>query len=1092
MVVLRTRKVYSKTDEDNEPVNKEERHTDNETDVIEENGVESSLEESCEERDIELEEGLENSEAEQELQSDTVVATKKRRVSSSTYTVGNSCITSADEIDGSGSFLFFKLHRGLDSVNVMLRNIIGKISNGQKDIIFRELECVILRTAFFPNFHNWAEESQNELTNSLLQWDSSEASLDDILREFSQNILSTRLVLTLKDKLSKRFRTRFENFWKHLAKIAPPELIQGNSFFPFLIERLEQFTFSSYRNIRYVATLICFSLVNGFISSEESARSQHSLFELHATHSKSQQKHQRNSTNLTGIAGHMDKIFNKVFVLRYRDICPEIRALAISNLQEWILNLPRSFLDDRFLKYIGWMLNDKASEVRASSLEAVENLLKIQEHWQRMQLFLRRFRKRIAEMVQDKDVQVAKKAIHVLELIMQISGLTAEEKNILFQLFTSDNRKPVREVATTCIGQIVEQIAYNTLPDNPVSRNSSAAAEPVPVLIRIARFILDERLNEDFFSNCLDILLKEIPVLKNWDAYFSVLLCRVNASSGDNYSDNERLIIAKMLLKLTQHLSKSSSPESSSKLRTKRINQQISGQGSQFQELCRSVLSNMQTCLIHYQADARMLLSLVPLIRCIDFESVRIYCIPETFREIANELKEMVHKHTPNFPLLAQCFLALREMSQMQDISFQNESTAVLSQLRNDISDSLRSHLQHEAMNSKRLTEENPPSSSNSTIFVKALALTTYGWELPTDCVDLLVDFAKTVNVCVSSLRSEDNIVSFSRLMLVCLIQKWQKFAEQEKTFDCEELLQQVSVLVSFEEHAFRLMYFIDQPEKKLVFYTITINSIQLLCFTRYRSSKFENSQSAEPEFYNQTLKTLGEQLCIYFKDSFKELWRQETVKDNANDSLLQKEEYASLFHFFRCYTQVCEYEDFPPPYRHLPLSLLVLSDWNFRSLGRQWLKKANVEDIAGGLFQYLKHFYEEHKQLRMFSNELCNILLRGKQGNTVTAFVLHFLALSLSPEDSYRLPAEAIKEISEQILSPLIRNMTPKEAKHCYREMLRRIPQIQTSELGQMPFEDIVNTIKTISESELHKDDLHSSLNSGNDLGTDAITSNV
>lgn len=46
---------------------------------------------------------------------------------------------------------------------------------------------------------------------------------------------------------------------------------------------------------------------------------------------------------------------------RYRDVDPEIRMSCIRSLGIWILSYPSLFLQDLYLKYLGWTLNDKVS-----------------------------------------------------------------------------------------------------------------------------------------------------------------------------------------------------------------------------------------------------------------------------------------------------------------------------------------------------------------------------------------------------------------------------------------------------------------------------------------------------------------------------------------------------------------------------------------------------------------------------------------------------------------------------------------------------------------------------------------------------------
>lgn len=46
---------------------------------------------------------------------------------------------------------------------------------------------------------------------------------------------------------------------------------------------------------------------------------------------------------------------------RYRDVDSDIRMACIHSLGVWILSYPSLFLQDLYLKYLGWTLNDKVS-----------------------------------------------------------------------------------------------------------------------------------------------------------------------------------------------------------------------------------------------------------------------------------------------------------------------------------------------------------------------------------------------------------------------------------------------------------------------------------------------------------------------------------------------------------------------------------------------------------------------------------------------------------------------------------------------------------------------------------------------------------
>lgn len=53
----------------------------------------------------------------------------------------------------------------------------------------------------------------------------------------------------------------------------------------------------------------------------------------------------------------------RLFMHRYRDVDPEIRMSCIKSLGIWVVSYPSFFLQDIYLKYLGWTLNDKVANV---------------------------------------------------------------------------------------------------------------------------------------------------------------------------------------------------------------------------------------------------------------------------------------------------------------------------------------------------------------------------------------------------------------------------------------------------------------------------------------------------------------------------------------------------------------------------------------------------------------------------------------------------------------------------------------------------------------------------------------------------------
>lgn len=101
-------------------------------------------------------------------------------------------------------------------------------------------------------------------------------------------------------------------------------------------------------------------------------------------------------------------LFTNVFAHRYRDTFPDIRSACVEELGIWISRYPQLFLDESYLKYLGWTLNDRVPEVRASAVKVLStHLYKDAEHVEQLENFTKRFRDRILEIAtRDVDIEV--------------------------------------------------------------------------------------------------------------------------------------------------------------------------------------------------------------------------------------------------------------------------------------------------------------------------------------------------------------------------------------------------------------------------------------------------------------------------------------------------------------------------------------------------------------------------------------------------------------------------------------------------------------------------------------------------------------
>ncbi|KAI6224359.1 SCD domain-containing protein [Aphelenchoides fujianensis] len=110
-------------------------------------------------------------------------------------------------------------------------------------------------------------------------------------------------------------------------------------------------------------------------------------------------------------------VFKSVFAHRYRDTVPDIRCICITELSNWMSVYPALFLEDSYLKYIGWSLYDKCAEVRMKCVTGLLPLYERADVIARLELFTSKFKERLVHMVTDKELDVAVKSCQLLTQI---------------------------------------------------------------------------------------------------------------------------------------------------------------------------------------------------------------------------------------------------------------------------------------------------------------------------------------------------------------------------------------------------------------------------------------------------------------------------------------------------------------------------------------------------------------------------------------------------------------------------------------------------------------------------------------------------
>ncbi len=149
----------------------------------------------------------------------------------------------------------------------------------------------------------------------------------------------------------------------------------------------------------------------------------------------------------------------RVFVHRYRDLDPNIRAECVRAMGLWFKKYPGHFLDGAYLRYVGWVLSDAHTQVR---LEAVRALALAYEQTAyigaaALQHFTERFKPRLVEMaVGDIELSVRVAVVQVLQTI-DGHGLLEDEQRQQLCLLVFDEEARVRRAVSGFVKGVWEE-----------------------------------------------------------------------------------------------------------------------------------------------------------------------------------------------------------------------------------------------------------------------------------------------------------------------------------------------------------------------------------------------------------------------------------------------------------------------------------------------------------------------------------------------------------------------------------------------------------------------------------------------------------
>uniref|UniRef100_A0A671NT07 Cohesin subunit SA n=1 Tax=Sinocyclocheilus anshuiensis TaxID=1608454 RepID=A0A671NT07_9TELE len=453
----------------------------------------------------------------------------------------------------------------------------------------------------------------------------------------------------------KRFRSHFCEFVSVLVAQCQNCVIFDGYLLNTLISLLTELSDSRVRAFRHTCTLaavkLLSALVNVALNLSVSVDNSQRLYEVELAKMASKQasprldRIQRKISELQErkfeIENMMDAIFKGVFLKRYRDVIPEIRAICMEELTMWMKLYSSVFLNDSYLKYVGWMMHDKQPDVRLKCVLGLQGLYQDQS-CSKMDLFTIRFKERMISMTLDKDHEVAIQAMRLLMVISQSCEdvLSPDEHKNFFQFVYCSHRP----LATTA-----GEFLYNRLLSNPeLSRPRDGASEQERdrelVLARVRALIhfhTESELHQHVLYLVDSLWDSAGALLKDWNGLTSLLLPHTSCQEQALSSAEEAFVIELLLASVKQA---AEGPPLSGRGAGKKV---INTKEKKLQiddctKLTEHFIKVLPELLSKYSEDAEKLTSLLKIPQYFQTDT----CDHENSQALLAELEAAVDRHT--------------------------------------------------------------------------------------------------------------------------------------------------------------------------------------------------------------------------------------------------------------------------------------------------------------------------------------------------------------------------------------------------------------------------------------------------------------
>uniref|UniRef100_A0A3B4YTT5 Cohesin subunit SA n=1 Tax=Seriola lalandi dorsalis TaxID=1841481 RepID=A0A3B4YTT5_SERLL len=464
--------------------------------------------------------------------------------------------------------------------------------------------------------------------------------------------------LTIAGPQWKKFKSSFCEFISVLVRQCQYSIIYDEYMMDTVISLLTGLSDSQVRAFRHTSTLAAMKLMTALVNvalnlsiNMDNTQRQYEAERNKAVPKRANdrlelllQKRKELQENQDEIENMMNAIFKGVFVHRYRDSIAEIRAICIEEIGVWMKLYSDAFLNDSYLKYVGWTMHDKQGEVRLKCLTALQGLYYNRELNARLELFTSRFKDRIVSMTLDKEYDVAVQAIKLLTLVLNSTDevLTPEDCESVYHLVYSAHRP----VAIAAGEFLFKKLFSQRETEEEGAPKRRGRQSPNANLIKTTVFFFLESELHEHAAYLVDSLWEcGAELLKDWECMISLLLDEPLPGE-EALTDRQETALIEIMLCTVRQAAECHPPVgrgTGKRVMTAKEKKTQLDDRTRMTELFAVALPPL---LAKYAVDAEKVTNLLQLPQFFDLEIYTTGRLEKHLESLMRQIREIVEKHT--------------------------------------------------------------------------------------------------------------------------------------------------------------------------------------------------------------------------------------------------------------------------------------------------------------------------------------------------------------------------------------------------------------------------------------------------------------